>query len=71
MKIYKPKATRKDMPAVNSKNEKMTTTIEVNKDLFLKFKALCVLKETKISGEIEKLIERRVNEMSKSRPIKA
>ena len=46
--------------------ETITTTIEVNKELFLKFKAICVLKELKISAEIEKLIERRVNELSRS-----
>lgn len=36
--------------------EKTTTTIEVDKELFLKFKALCVLRELKISSEIEKMI---------------
>jgi len=36
--------------------EKTTTTIEIDKELFLKFKALCVLRELKISGEIEGMI---------------
>jgi len=40
----------------NGAPEKTTTTIEIDKELFLKFKALCVLRELKISGEIEKLI---------------
>jgi hypothetical protein len=46
------------------KPETITTTIEVDKDLFLKFKALCVLKQLTISGEIEKLIKKRVDELS-------
>ena len=46
--------------------ETITTTIEVSKDLFLKFKALCVLKELKISGEIEKMIRRWVEEMERA-----
>lgn len=46
--------------------ETITTTIEINKDLFLRFKALCVLKELTLSGEIEKLIKRRVDELSKA-----
>jgi hypothetical protein len=46
------------------KTETITTTIEVDKDLFLKFKALCVLKQLTISGEIEKLIRKRVEELS-------
>jgi len=45
--------------------ETITTTIEVSKELFLKFKALCVLKELTISGEIEKLIRSRVDELTK------
>ncbi len=49
--------------------ETITTTIEVTKDMFLKFKALCVLKELTISGEIEKLIKRRVDELSKTTDI--
>jgi len=48
------------------KPETITTTIEIEKDLFLKFKALCVLKELKISSEIERLIKRRVEELSES-----
>jgi hypothetical protein len=48
------------------KPETITTTIEVDKELFLKFKALCVLKELKISSEIERLIKRRVEELSES-----
>ena len=54
------------MASNGKEGETITTTIEVNKELFLKFKALCVLKELKLSGEIEKLIERRVNELSKN-----
>lgn len=46
---------------------KMTTTIEVDKDVFLKFKALCVLNETTISKEVESLIRKRVGEMSKGK----
>ena len=45
--------------------EKMTTTIEVDKDLFLRFKALCVMTETTISGEIEGLIRKKVEEVTK------
>jgi hypothetical protein len=45
--------------------EKITTTIEVDKDLFLKFKALCVLNETTISGEIENLLKKRVDQLTK------
>ena len=48
------------------KPETITTTIEVDKELFLKFKALCVLNETTISGEIEKLIKKRVEQLSKT-----
>ena len=48
------------------KPETITTTIEIDKELFLKFKALCVLNETAISREIEKLIKKRVEEMSES-----
>ncbi|MBN2102387.1 MAG: hypothetical protein JW716_05955 [Candidatus Aenigmarchaeota archaeon] len=45
--------------------ETITTTIEIDKELFLLFKALCVLNETTISGEIEKLIKVRVGKMNK------
>ncbi|MBI4163999.1 MAG: hypothetical protein HY512_03995 [Candidatus Aenigmarchaeota archaeon] len=45
----------------------ITTTIEVDKETFLKFKALCVLKELKISGEIEKLIKRWIDETEKGK----
>ena len=48
------------------KPDTITTTIEIEKELFLKFKALCVLKELKISSEIERLIKRRVEELSES-----
>ena len=48
------------------KPETITTTIEIEKELFLKFKALCVLNETAISREIEKLIKKRVEELSES-----
>ncbi len=53
------------MAGENQENETITTTIEVNKELFLKFKALCVLKELKISAEIEKLIRKWVEETEK------
>ncbi|MFH1978761.1 MAG: hypothetical protein ABIJ92_05530 [Candidatus Aenigmatarchaeota archaeon] len=43
----------------------ITTTIEVDKKLFLNFKSLCVLKEKKLSNEIEGLIKKRVEEMKK------
>jgi len=42
--------------------ETITTTIEVNKDIFLKFKALCVLREVTISSMIEKMIKRWIEE---------
>ena len=48
------------------KPDTITTTIEIEKELFLKFKALCVLKELKISSEIERLIKKRVEELSES-----
>ncbi len=44
----------------DDKPETITTTIEIDKDTFLKFKALCVLKEKTISGEIEALIRKSV-----------
>jgi hypothetical protein len=53
-----------DSPEKPEKPETITTTIEINKDLFLKFKALCVLNETTISGEIEKLIRKRTEQMT-------
>ena len=46
------------------KAETITTTIEVDKDMFLKFKAFCVLNEITISGEIEKLLRKRVEQMA-------
>ncbi len=42
--------------------ETITTTIEIDKDTFLKFKALCVLNEKTISGEIESLIRKGVKD---------
>ncbi len=57
-------AKNMDMPEQEGGQETITTTIEVNKELFLKFKALCVLKELTISGEIEKLIKSRVNQLT-------
>gem|GEM_PF-1435569 len=57
---------RKYMPE-SALPETITTTIEVNKELFLKFKALCVLKELTISGEIENIIKKRVSEMEKEK----
>ena len=50
------------------KAETITTTIEIDKELFLKFKALCVLKEETLSGEIEKLIKKRVDQLSGTLP---
>jgi hypothetical protein len=51
----------------NNKNvgEKITTTIEVDKELFLKFKSLCVLKQLKMSGVIEESIKNWVEKESK------
>jgi hypothetical protein len=53
------------MPEANEEKkgvgEKLTTTIEVDKDLFLKFKALCVLKEAKMSSIIEEMIRKWVD----------
>jgi Ribonuclease G/E len=46
--------------------EKLTTTIEVDKELFLKFKALCVLKEDKMSSVIENMIKSWVDNASTS-----
>jgi hypothetical protein len=46
--------------------EKLTTTIEVDKELFLKFKALCVLKESKMSSVIEEMIRGWVENASTS-----
>jgi len=46
--------------------EKLTTTIEVDKELFLKFKALCVLKEAKMSSVIEDMIKGWVENASTS-----
>ncbi|MBU0953297.1 MAG: hypothetical protein KKA90_02670 [Nanoarchaeota archaeon] len=46
-------------------DETITTTIEVKKELFLKFKAMCVLKELKLSAEIEKMIAREVEGYAK------
>ena len=48
----------------DAKGETITTTIEIDKDTFLKFKALCVLNETTISGEIEKLVRKRVEDLA-------
>jgi hypothetical protein len=48
------------------RTEKIRTTININKKIFLKFKALCALKELKISQEIEKLIKKRIEELEKS-----
>jgi hypothetical protein len=49
----------------DSIKETMTTTIEVEKEVFLKFKALCVLNETTISGEIEKLLRKKVEQLAR------
>ncbi|MBN2330285.1 MAG: hypothetical protein JXC85_00560 [Candidatus Aenigmarchaeota archaeon] len=46
------------------KSETITTTIEIEKDVFLKFKALCVLGETTLSKEIEKLIRKSVEDQA-------
>ena len=39
------------------------TSIQLNKDIFKRFKAMCVLKESTMSGEIEEMIKRRLTEM--------
>jgi hypothetical protein len=44
------------------KPETITTTIEIDKETFLKFKAFCVLKEKTISKEIEILIRKSVED---------
>ncbi len=49
----------------NGDADTIVTTIEINKKTFLDFKALCVLKELKLSEEIENLIKKRVEELSK------
>ena len=36
--------------------EKASTTVEIDKELLLKFKSLCVLKEVTMSDEIEKMV---------------
>jgi hypothetical protein len=50
----------------DGKPETIVTTIEIDKETFLRFKALCVLNEAKISEEIEKLIKKRVSQLSKT-----
>ncbi len=45
--------------------EKITTTIEVDKELFLKFKSLCVLKQLKMSDVIEESLKSWVEKESK------
>lgn len=52
------------MADAEEKPETITTTIEIEKDVFLKFKALCVLNETAISREIEKLIRKSVEQQA-------
>lgn len=47
----------------DAKPETTTTTIEIEKELFLKFKSLCVLNELTISGEVESLIRKRVEQL--------
>ncbi|MFH1364788.1 MAG: hypothetical protein ABIH52_03990 [Candidatus Aenigmatarchaeota archaeon] len=47
------------------KKTRIVTTIEVDKELFLRFKALCVLKEKTISKEIEGLLRKHVEELGK------
>ncbi len=44
----------------------IVTTIEVDKKLFLRLKALCALKELRISAEIEKMIRERMEELGKN-----
>ncbi len=36
--------------------EKASTTVEIDKELLLKFKSLCVLKEVTMSDEIEEMV---------------
>jgi len=57
-------ASEEDKP---DKPETLTTTIEVDKELFLKFKALCVLTQTTLSSEIEKMIKKRVEQLASQR----
>jgi len=45
------------------KEEKIRTTINIDKKVFLKFKSLCALKELKLSDEIENLIRKRIEEL--------
>ena len=54
---------------MSDKSNRITTTIEIDKDIFLKFKALCVLREKKISGEIEKMIRDRLGQLSENETI--
>lgn len=51
----------------NEKPETITTTMEIEKELFLKFKALCVLNEATISGEVENLIRKRVEQLEREK----
>ncbi len=37
--------------------ERITTTIAVDRDLFLRFKAQCVMKEATVSGEVERMMK--------------
>ena len=51
---------------MGKEDETITTTIEVNKELFLKFKSICVLRELKLSEIIEKMIRKWVDDNSES-----
>ena len=55
---------KEQLPEEKQVAETITTTIEIDKELFLKFKALCVLNEMTLSSEIEKLIKKRVEQLS-------
>ena len=37
--------------------ERITTTIAVDRDLFLRFKSQCVMKESTVSGEVERMMK--------------
>jgi hypothetical protein len=55
--------TKESVPVTPAPRDTITTTIEVDREAFLKFKALCVLNQATISGEIEKLIKKRVEDL--------
>ena len=48
--------------------EKSSISVDIDKQLLLKFKSICVLKELTMSGEIEKMVRDWVTENEGSAP---